>query len=69
MNPQIVLTRPSYGIKDWAVACGIGEDTVRQNISEGRLLVRYPTEKGAKAVIFVEDGFDWFRRLPTEPSR
>lgn len=65
MNAEVVLTRPAYSVKEWAQACGVGEDAIRSHINNSRLIARYPTRK---AIIFVEDGLEWLRSLPTEAA-
>jgi hypothetical protein len=62
---QIIFERPAYTVPEWAKACGLGETTIREHQADSRLLFRYPNRR--KPIVFVEDGVDWLRSLPTEP--
>jgi hypothetical protein len=64
---EIGFTKPSYTIAEWAQACSMSEQFIRDEVKADRLVARYPH---SSAVIFLEDGLAWFRRMPTQkPAR
>ncbi|MCU1409479.1 MAG: hypothetical protein JWR04_186 [Rhodoglobus sp.] len=59
----MTFTRTAYTVAEWAEACGVGETTIREHITDGNLVPAYPT---SRAIIPIEEGLRWLRTLPSE---
>lgn len=60
----IKFDRPAYTRVEWAKACGYGITTIKDAITDGKLVESFANTKG---VITLEEGMRWLRSLPQEP--